>query len=778
MAKSSKEIAKLFIWFPLLGTESWGTNFVYHSSFFPLEKRNGMILPCDNPNIEKKYEHNIVVLNKMNTMLFNYLKTHTCQISNSIELAKIDFLSHLVDDELTKDFFKLQQETWTNVFRTLPLIDTPIGRKSLDEGIKIPNTEICSFFADKEKNEKYFDAFYEYASTVATLPSKEICLKWANIIHQWNLKDESQHEISLADVAQKVTTDKGLEKLHFLLEIIKEIKQTKLFETIPLIPNRKGELKTTINLRDGKNIPEELYKRSLAICPSDMEKLVHPDFSDIYCLNEYTREQLRLAVHNVNDGIKANTIRIGKCFSPDYTTALRQFSSIYSTENPTSYRHQIMQSLSVLKGFEYKICYIPKVDDKENDYCLSAFIFLLENELLEVSITASRESNWLNEHKEELLDLIQKVSLIKDSDLSARLLGTNGYAVIPNQLGTLCKLETLNIREEKITDELANLYNKVLNKELRETWVDENFSQFVSPDKKDKAKDVASTIETSLLEEYENSHQVSQYIIDIIQKIEQKNDDGKLWKDWFKHIDEKKADLNWHIVPEESKSSFYRLMKVAKNKELLEDLADISENANVLNQFKDFLQRHQQQEAEFEFKYHLGRHIEKLIREKLSTELGDRLTMTPTIEDRQCGQDLVVQLDGKDLYFVECKAKWNFSEPAHMSKLQIRKACQEKGHYALCAVDLTNFNGTSNDAFPSIDEIGKHIHIHLDVADKLSGVIDPFLSIDDEYDDTRMTISADYQSNIPKSVFVNNVGFDTLIEAIIQRIKFYQSQTI
>jgi len=773
MAKSSNDIAKLFIWFPLLGTESWGTNFIYHSSFYPLEKRNGMYLPCDNPNVQRKFEYNVAVLKKMNALLFDYLRTHARLIDNSIELAKVDFLNHIVDDVMTKDFYKCQQEICTKVFRSLPLIETPKRRKSLDDGVKIPDAEICSFFTDEDKNNKYFDAFYEYASAEpATLPNKDICLKWANIIHQWGLTDESQHEISLADVAQKVTTNKSFEKLHNLLEIIKEIKQTKLFETMALIPNRKGELRTTLNLCNGKNIPEELYKRSLSICPTDMDKLVNPDFSDIYSLNEYTRDQLRLAVNNANDCIKTSTIRIGKCFSTEYTSALRVFVSIYSTDNPTSYRHQIMQCLSEMKGFEYNVCYIPKAEEKENDYCLSAFIFLLESELLDISIMAKNSQGWLEYHKEKLQELISKVALIKDSDLSARLLGSNGYEVIPNQVGIFCKLETLKIRDEKIPDELADLYYRVKNQELRETWADEAFSRFIpEPEKNtDNAKDIASAIETSLLEDYDNNQQVSQYVIDIIQKIESKSDDAKIWKDWFKHIDEKKADLNWHMVPEESKSSFYRLMKVAKNKNLLEDLADISENESLLNQFKEFMHRNQQEKAEFEFKYHLGKHIERLIREKLSTKLGERLIVSPTIEDRQCGQDLVVQLDGTDIFFVECKAKWNFSEPAHMSKLQIRKAFEERGRYALCAVDLTDFNALSNEVFPSIDEIVNHIHIHLDIADKLTGVIEPLFTIDDESDETRMTISADYRSNIPKFVFVNNVGFDCLINAIVNSI--------
>ena len=273
------------------------------------------------------------------------------------------------------------------------------------------------------------------------------------------------------------------------------------------------------------------------------------------------------------------------------------------------------------------------------------------------------------------------------------------------------------------------------------------------------------------MEEYDNEHHVSKHIIDIIQRIESKSKDAHLWKYWFKRIDEKKADLNWHIVPEESKSNFYRLMKVANNKELLQDLAEMSENTTILQQFKEFLRKHQQEQAEFKFKHQLGVYIEKLIRDKLTKDLAERINVATTIEDRQVGQDIVIQLDKKDIFFIECKAKWSFTDPAHMSKCQIQKALDETGHYALCAVDLTNFDGLSEGAYPSIDQLNGHIHIHLDIAEKLKGVAAHLSAIDQDIDENRMTISADYRSNIPKSVFINNNGFDCLIDAIVNRIK-------
>ena len=40
------EIPSLFLWFPLLGTEAFGVNFIFHSErFHPVEKRNNIMLP-------------------------------------------------------------------------------------------------------------------------------------------------------------------------------------------------------------------------------------------------------------------------------------------------------------------------------------------------------------------------------------------------------------------------------------------------------------------------------------------------------------------------------------------------------------------------------------------------------------------------------------------------------------------------------------------------------------------------------------------------------------
>lgn len=62
------------------------------------------------------------------------------------------------------------------------------------------------------------------------------------------------------------------------------------------------------------------------------------------------------------------------------------------------------------------------------------------------------------------------------------------------------------------------------------------------------------------------------------------------------------------------------------------------------------------------------------------------------VEDVQNGQDIVVRIkngeEWVDIFYVEVKSKWDFSEPAHMSTRQVRMAALHPNEYALCCVDL------------------------------------------------------------------------------------------
>ena len=65
-------------------------------------------------------------------------------------------------------------------------------------------------------------------------------------------------------------------------------------------------------------------------------------------------------------------------------------------------------------------------------------------------------------------------------------------------------------------------------------------------------------------------------------------------------------------------------------------------------------------------------------------------------EDVQGGQDIIVYLERDDkkipLYYIEVKSRWSTKESVEMSKLQMETSSREKERYALCLVDMHDYD--------------------------------------------------------------------------------------
>lgn len=67
------EVPSEFLFFPLLGSENFGTNFIFHSrKMYPVETRDSYLWPVDNDSVIEKYKNNVKVLDEIIDMLFTY----------------------------------------------------------------------------------------------------------------------------------------------------------------------------------------------------------------------------------------------------------------------------------------------------------------------------------------------------------------------------------------------------------------------------------------------------------------------------------------------------------------------------------------------------------------------------------------------------------------------------------------------------------------------------------------------------------------------------------
>ena len=142
---------------------------------------------------------------------------------------------------------------------------------------------------------------------------------------------------------------------------------------------------------------------------------------------------------------------------------------------------------------------------------------------------------------------------------------------------------------------------------------------------------------------------------------------------------------------------------------------------------------------------------------------------------------MVISFKGEPIYFIECKAKWNFTDPAHMSSLQMKQAVREKGRYALCCVDCTtdtgakvSMNASKDDIIAAHDDIIAHTYVHTNIGEVLSPTVSPIIKEEDTFrteDESSIRVRGDLNCSIPKRVFVKGMPFKEFISDLTARVR-------
>lgn len=300
-ARSLDGISKLFMHFPLLGTEDFGFNFIFHShNFKPEEKRNGLFLPDGNENNEKEINQNILVLDRMKKMVFDWLTTHVSEIENTKLIAPLCFAPDKYENANKADFIKGLENEWGTFYASLPMVPTANGLMSVnDSGLYLLDKEIVDCLED-EGNEAFLHTVFKYAQlgNKYVLPIESECLEWSRIVYGWgNLKGNTF--IGVTDVAQNV---QGFsDELHTLLLFIKACKHDNLFNSSALIPNREGVLRKANELRDAHTITPELYNIVRPLIKYDTDRFANDLFLDICQFDVYSRNNLRDSIKQAVD---------------------------------------------------------------------------------------------------------------------------------------------------------------------------------------------------------------------------------------------------------------------------------------------------------------------------------------------------------------------------------------------------------------------------------------------------------------------------------------------
>ena len=135
----------------------------------------------------------------------------------------------------------------------------------------------------------------------------------------------------------------------------------------------------------------------------------------------------------------------------------------------------------------------------------------------------------------------------------------------------------------------------------------------------------------------------------------------------------------------------------------------------------------------------------------------------------QNGQDIVISYNNRPVYFLECKAKWNFNDAAHMSSQQMKQAVRHHDRYALLCVDCTSDTGAQVSPDADKDQVKaahedvlSHIYVHTEIGKLFKKTLGDQVDKEDDASinySQNIRVYSSYSCDITKGIFVSGTPF-------------------
>jgi hypothetical protein len=257
-------LPRLFLYYPLIGTEDFGINFIIHSrQFRPTEPRDGIYLQSTTEQVQEDEEANRLLIARASAMIFEWMGEHVAGIKDPICLAKIHFRVKSGDALLDEYFSKLQSD-WVQNFKGLPLVETNGDNYAPDSASFLDMTLLA--------DERAFDTLYDFSDRYYYgVPKRELARDWSLMMGQWGLPDIAY--IVAANIVERIQADGNLSKfsgneplLAFYRFLIRT-GQADFFSNFALLPNVKGEFRKFSALNVQVDLPDALLAIADAIHP-------------------------------------------------------------------------------------------------------------------------------------------------------------------------------------------------------------------------------------------------------------------------------------------------------------------------------------------------------------------------------------------------------------------------------------------------------------------------------------------------------------------------------
>jgi hypothetical protein len=442
-----RKIPKLFLCYPLIGTESFGFNYIVHSKQFEVtEPRDGIHLEITNDQIKKKVEQNRAVLTKVFTTAVDFVKKHHTAIKNRQHLAVINF-------DAKTDYFKDFKKHWVDAFKTIPLV-----QKSDDTFITPLKAQ---FFGQALlKRDDHFDAIYAIVNIFCPdIPRKEIAKEWRDIVVDW--EDNEKREINFIQIKvilEKIQAAKTLgffeeknavEHLQTFYQYLIAEKRTSDFDAYTLLPNIKHELRKKTDLRAHTAIPEVFVEIADVIMPKIPKQFIKEGFTFDLALQNYDKKAYSKDINEELSKYKIDVSDEKNILPENVYKKLLMYCTVFNSSEDTGKIRALTALIGKFKGLpDLEIPDTADIDWKTPVQCL------LRNFICELYHNLSKPNNGISlQIYYDLLSITYEWAEV--SDIIKTL------PVFPNQKRCICVSSALKT-DGDIPEEMKVLYDEIV----------------------------------------------------------------------------------------------------------------------------------------------------------------------------------------------------------------------------------------------------------------------------------------------------------------------------
>jgi hypothetical protein len=747
----NENIARLFYYYPLVGSENFGVNFIINcNKFLPREPRDTIHLKSDKDQIKADEETNRLIIDKCSNLIFSFLESNLIEVKNPLLYTNVNFITDSNDAFLNEYFIELNNK-WNTKLSELPFVKTNDGFRPINSV-----SYLSEDFLNAENN--LFDCFYELISKFyPNIPVKEDIIRWSKHAINWN--NEATIFINHRDLLEKISEcalqDFDKTTLVQYYKHIIEFVDVAYFNDLALIPNIEGTFNKIGVLLKPKNLNDKLIELGKGLIPASISKLIHPDFNFSFSLNLFNRRNFSDDVKNTldeknisdsifypknlnNENYHFDLVESKPKVEESYFKSLLEFCKLTNSVESTSKPNLLLKKISTYYNWDESLIHLPSIsEDSENVEYRSIRKVLIK---IFCNLIALHNNKWVEENTDFLSELC---SMYDDSYKEV----FKESKIYPNQLFELHLAENLK-RDKGVTPEIKQFYSAVKNKDINEILSIEAFNSFLPEDSFINNRYLTTIIEETLFQDNISdieSHPFKNTILKIIPLLTAKN-----YQQLFPQLNDKKASIMITVVSkEETKEDIFSI--VTLDDEKIKNIGYLVRKSNfeeILNNALDSIEDENQRKANFEFKHKIGTHIEVKIKENLK-QLFQPEDIKCEVVGEQDGQDIVIKIKDEVKYYIEVKSRWDKRTSIKMSRNQTLRSNEYQDIYALCSVDMTDYHEDDRFEISDINKISDNIKFVNNIGEKVEHLVKVFEQTK-ELDEIHL--DGDYRTLVPQKV--------------------------